>query len=84
MSTINNITKMLNRTSNVVMNILNIPSPNSNKGRKSYRPEAIVIHIMEGSLSGTDDWFRSTKSNVSAHYGIGKTGEVHRYVPEEA
>ena len=65
------------------MNIVNLPSPNSNKGRKSYRPEAIVIHIMEGSLSGTDDWFRSTKSNVSAHYGIGKTGEVHRYVPEE-
>lgn len=65
------------------MNIKDIPSPNYTKGRKSYRPEAIVIHIMEGSLSGTDDWFTNIKSNVSAHYGIGKEGSVHRYVQEE-
>lgn len=64
------------------MNILNVPSPNFSSGRKGYRPEAIVIHIMEGTLAGTDSWFRNTQSKVSAHYGIGVNGEVHRYVQE--
>lgn len=45
-------------------------------------PEAIVVHIMDGSLSGTDAWFASQASEVSAHYGIGKAGEVHQYVEE--
>lgn len=48
-----------------------------------FRPEAIVIHIMAGSLRGTDLWFGSTVSGVSSHYGIGKNGEVHQYVKEE-
>ena len=43
---------------------------------------AIVIHIMEGSLDGTDSWFKSKASVVSAHYGIGINGEVHQYVKE--
>lgn len=64
------------------MNILDIQSPNFSSGRKGYRPEAIVIHIMEGTLSGTDSWFRNAQSKVSAHYGIGVNGDVHRYVQE--
>jgi N-acetylmuramoyl-L-alanine amidase len=64
------------------MNIVNIPSPNFFKGRKSYKPEAIVVHIMQGTLYGTDSWFQSPVSKTSAHYGIGKKGEVHQYVNE--
>ncbi len=64
------------------MDILDIPSPNFSAGRKGCRPEAIVIHIMEGTLSGTDSWFKNRQSRVSAHYGIGVHGEVHRYVQE--
>lgn len=64
------------------MNIINIPSPNFTAGRKIFKPEAIIIHIMEGSLSGTDSWFKNPDSKVSAHYGIGKNGEVHQYVAE--
>jgi N-acetylmuramoyl-L-alanine amidase len=64
-------------------NIINIPSPNFTTGRSGYNPEAIVIHIMEGTLSGTDSWFKSTISKVSAHYGIGKMGEIHQYVQEK-
>jgi N-acetyl-anhydromuramyl-L-alanine amidase AmpD len=37
-----------------------------------FRAEAIVIHIMEGTL-GTDGWFGSTIVNVSAHCGLSKT-----------
>ncbi|MFA5232066.1 MAG: peptidoglycan recognition family protein [Candidatus Paceibacterota bacterium] len=58
-------------------------SPNFWQGRKGYRPEAIVIHIMDGTLSGTDSWFADQSSQVSSHYGIGKSGEVHQYVKEE-
>ncbi len=47
-----------------------------------FRPEAIVIHIMDGTLAGTDSWFNDPKSKVSAHYGVGKTGLVHQYVKE--
>lgn len=64
------------------MNIINIPSPNFISGRRTFSPEAIVIHIMEGTLLGTDSWFQNPQSKVSAHYGIGKNGAVHQYVRE--
>jgi N-acetylmuramoyl-L-alanine amidase len=59
-----------------------IGSPNKWAGRKGYRPEAVVIHIMEGSLADTDSWFGSSASKVSAHYGVGHDGTVHQYVQE--
>ena len=52
------------------------------KGRRGKTPIAIVVHIMDGSLRGTDEWFNNPRSRVSAHYGIGKSGEVHQYVAE--
>lgn len=58
-------------------------SPNFTKGRAGQKVEALVIHIMAGSLVGTDDWFSRTESQVSAHYGIGLSGEIHQYVQEE-
>jgi len=65
------------------MNIIQKISSNFWAGRKGYKPEAIVIHIMDGTLAGTDSWFNDPASQVSAHYGIGKNGEVHQYVKEE-
>lgn len=62
------------------MNIVWKGSPNKVKGRAGYKPEAIVVHIMEGSLVGTDSWFANPASKVSAHYGVGKAGQVHQYV----
>ncbi len=49
---------------------------------QQFKPEAIVIHIMCGSLEGTDAWFNDQASGVSAHYGVGKAGEIHQYVNE--
>ena len=65
------------------MNIIQKKSPNFWAGRKGYRPEGVVIHIMDGTLVGTDSWFANPTSQVSAHYGVGRTGEVHQYVKEE-
>ena len=58
-------------------------SPNWTSGRQGFRPEAIVIHIMDGSLEGTDSWFATPQSQVSAHYGVGRTGRIHQYVTEQ-
>jgi len=57
-------------------------SPNKEKGRRGYRPEVIVVHVMEGTLAGTDAWFADRASAVSAHYGIGTGGLIHQYVAE--
>lgn len=57
------------------------PSPNYGS-RNGHQPMAVVVHIMDGSLKGTDSWFGSTDSQVSAHYGVGKNGEMHQYVQE--
>ena len=65
------------------MNIIQKKSPNFWAGRKGYRPEGVVIHIMDGTLVGTDSWFANPASLVSSHDGIGRTGEVHQYVKEE-
>lgn len=55
--------------------------PRGTKGRNGYKVMAIVNHIMAGSLAGTDAWFNNEESGgVSAHFGIGKTGEIHQYV----
>ena len=35
---------------------------------------------MAGSLTGTDSWFGDPVAKVSAHFGIGKAGQVHQYV----
>ena len=62
-------------------------------GSRSRPPTHIVLHLMDGSLAGTDSWFamslqerlkrQPTAGKSSAHYGVGKTGEVHQYVPDD-
>jgi N-acetylmuramoyl-L-alanine amidase len=59
-------------------------STNFRVGRAgNYKPEAIVIHISEGTLASADAWFQNPKALVSAHYCVGKQGEIHQYVKEE-
>lgn len=64
------------------------PSPNYTEGRKNpktgvrYLPEAIVIHISEGTLESMRSWFGQDASDVSAHYGVDKDGDLDQYVDE--
>lgn len=55
---------------------------NYTKHRGGREPIAIVLHIMEGTLSGTDSWFRNPQAQVSSHYGVGKSGDVWQWVDE--
>jgi hypothetical protein len=44
------------------------------------RPRLLICHIMQGSLDGTDAWFRNGRSEVSAHFGVGRSGDVYQWV----
>lgn len=58
---------------------------NFRKGRTANaKPMTVVIHLMDGTLVGTDAWFNTPrpKAPTSAHYGIGKNGALHQYVLE--
>lgn len=65
--------------------ITRMPCPNygypaGTHGRHGHKVVAIVHHIMQGTLAGTDSWFASPKSGASTHFGVGKDGTIHQYV----
>lgn len=61
--------------------IIWIGSPNHYNGRNGYAISHITLHIMVGTLTGTDSVFQRA-GGASAHYGIGGNGEIHQYVNE--
>lgn len=40
----------------------------------------IVLHIMEGTLDGSDNWFRNPTAQASSHFGVGKDGRIYQWV----
>lgn len=58
-----------------------VGSPNHYNGRNGHTISHITLHIMVGTLAGTDSVFQRT-GYASAHYGIGGNGEIHQYVSE--
>lgn len=58
-------------------------SPNYTEGRKGQKVLAIVLHISEGSLDSMTYWFKDPNSGVSAHYGVGRNGQVRSFVEEK-
>lgn len=60
-----------------------VSSPNFKKGRDGYLPQAIVLHMTQGSSRSTISWFLNPISEVSAHYLITEDGEIIQFVKEE-
>jgi len=59
------------------------PSSNFRKGRPfGMQPEAIVIHIIDGSFAAGESVFLDPNTQKSAHYAISRAGEIHQYVDE--
>jgi len=54
---------------------------NANRGAPTI--DYIIIHIAQGSYSGTISWFQNPRSNVSAHYVVGRRGYVAQCVHNE-
>ena len=53
----------------------------ANRGARGIK--YIVIHIAQGSYSGTIDWFQNPRANVSAHYVVGRKGKISQCVHNE-
>jgi hypothetical protein len=47
---------------------------------RSHNINRIVVHIAQGSYSGTLSWFKNPRANVSAHYVVGRDGRVAQCV----
>jgi LysM repeat protein len=47
-------------------------------GQTSVR--GLVVHIMAGTLAGTDSWFRNSAARASSHFGTGKDGKLYQWV----
>jgi hypothetical protein len=53
-------------------------STNDKRGAKQI--DKIIIHVAQGSYSGTINWFQDRRSDVSAHYVVGRRGQVAQCV----
>lgn len=40
----------------------------------------VTLHIMAGTLAGTDSWFRNPKAQASSHFGTSKRGDLRQWV----
>ncbi|MFI7532564.1 N-acetylmuramoyl-L-alanine amidase [Streptosporangium sp. NPDC049376] len=40
----------------------------------------VVLHIMAGTLTGTDAWFRNPAASASSHFGTSRAGELRQWV----
>lgn len=40
----------------------------------------LVLHIMEGTLEGSQSWFDNPESKASSHFGTGEDGELRQWV----
>lgn len=61
--------------------IIQKPVPNFKKGRDSFRPEILVVHLGEGTAQQIYQTFLSEEK--SSHYLICKNREVWQFVKEE-
>jgi N-acetyl-anhydromuramyl-L-alanine amidase AmpD len=56
---------------------------NKEIGRRGQKVKAFIIHRTEGSFKGSLEWCKNTDAQVSYHYIINETGEVHELVDPE-
>lgn len=40
----------------------------------------LVVHIMDGTLEGSESWFDNSTAQASSHFGTGKDGELRQWV----
>ena len=55
------------------------PVPNYRKGGQA-EVRGLAVHIMDGTLAGTDSWFRNPVSEASSHFGTGRAGQLYQWV----
>lgn len=56
------------------------PVPNCNLGQMMHPVRGLVLHIMQGTLDGTDAEFHNPATQKSAHFGTGRDGRLYQWV----
>ncbi|HTJ27204.1 MAG TPA: peptidoglycan-binding domain-containing protein [Candidatus Limnocylindria bacterium] len=56
------------------------PVPNRTVGQIVHPVMGLVLHIEQGREAGTNAWFHNPASQVSAHFGVSKTGLLQQWV----
>jgi hypothetical protein len=51
--------------------------------RSASAVRLVVVHVAEGSFRGTVGWFRNPRARVSAHYVVGRDGDVAHMVRDD-
>jgi N-acetyl-anhydromuramyl-L-alanine amidase AmpD len=65
------------------MGIMQIPSPNHDS-RNGHEIDMIVLHVTDSpNVAGALSWFTKPESQVSAHFVIGKDGNIYQCVIED-
>lgn len=54
------------------------PVPNQSGAMSGVR--GVVVHIMDGTLAGTNSWFHNEAAEASSHFGTGKGGALYQWV----
>lgn len=55
------------------------PVVNYTKGGQD-EVRGVVVHIMDGTLEGSEAWFKNKNSQASSTFGVGKDGELRQWV----
>ena len=55
----------------------------SHRHRPRSAVRMIVVHVTEGSWSGTVDWFRNRRAHAAANYVVGRDGQIAYMVPDD-
>ena len=56
------------------------PIPNRRSRGLVHPAKGVVLHVMEGTLDGTDAWFHDPSAQASSHFGVGKDGRMYQWV----
>jgi len=54
--------------------------PNESGPGTEIAHKGLVLHVEEGTEWGTDSWFHNPNAQVSAHFGVSKTGVIDQWV----
>lgn len=57
------------------------PIPNMSNGGMNGPILGLILHVMEGSYEGTNNWFHNPAAEASAHLGAAKDGRAGQWVP---
>jgi hypothetical protein len=55
----------------------------TNRDRGAKQIDMVIVHVAQGSYSGTISWFKNSASDVSAHYVVSRKGKVAQCVRNE-